>query len=302
VKPYIPIVLLAVVLVAGYLFYSSIPLNIFIAGWSTTIAGGYQNQASGYNSTVCGGVQNSATGYGSTVAGGTYNHAGGDYSFAAGYRGKAIHDGAFVWADYTELDFSSTGQDQFLIRASGGVGIGTNSPERILHIKGDNPRILIEASSINPEINFKNYGDSLDHIWALYKHGATDDLRFFQKGDKLTIQNSTGYVGIGTTSPSYRLDVNGDINVSGNIRRTGTPYTHPDYVFESNYRLMPLDELKKYVLENKCLPNVISAKDVKKNNGYNMDELLIQMLEKIEEQTLYIFQLEERIAELERGK
>ena len=63
---------------------------------------------------------------------------------------------------------------------------------------------------------------------------------------------------------------------------------------------MSLDQLREYVFENKCLPNVISAEDVKKNDGFKMDELMIQMLEKIEEQTLYIFQLEERIAELEK--
>ena len=112
----------------------------------------------------------------------------------------------------------------------------------------------------------------------------------------------SGNVGIGTTSPSYALDVVGDISVSGNIKKDGTNYTHPDYVFEDDYKLMSLEELKNYVKKNKCMPNVISAEDVKKNNGYNLDELLIQMLEKIEEQTLYIFQLEERIADIERGK
>jgi hypothetical protein len=64
---------------------------------------------------------------------------------------------------------------------------------------------------------------------------------------------------------------------------------------------MPLEELRLYVFENKCLPKVISAEDVKENQGFKMDELLIQMLEKIEEQTLYILQLEERIARLEEG-
>lgn len=113
------------------------------------------------------------------------------------------------------------------------------------------------------------------------------------------VLDASGNLGIGTMIPGYKLDVAGDINVSGNIRKAGTPYTHPDYVFESDYKLMSLDALKKYVFENKCLPNVVSADDVKRNNGYNMDELLIQMLEKIEEQTLYIFQLEERIAALE---
>ncbi len=91
------------------------------------------------------------------------------------------------------------------------VGIGTTSPSRQLHIVGANPRILLEASSINPEINFKNSGDGASEIWAVYKHGTTDDLRFYQNGDKLTIQTITGNVGIGTASPSEKLHVNGTV-------------------------------------------------------------------------------------------
>ena len=40
-------------------------------------------------------------------------------SFAAGRRAKAIHDGAFVWADSEDADFESSRPDQFIIRASG---------------------------------------------------------------------------------------------------------------------------------------------------------------------------------------
>lgn len=64
---------------------------------------------------------------------------------------------------------------------------------------------------------------------------------------------------------------------------------------------MSLGELRGYVFEKKCLPNVISTEDVKKNDGFKMDNLLIQILEKLEEQTLYIFQLDDRIAELEES-
>ena len=92
---------------------------------------------------------------------------------------------------------------------TGNVGIGTNSPERILHIVGVNPRILIEASSISPEINFKNTGDSTSETWSLYKDGGTDDLRFYQNGNRVTIQNSTGNVGIDTIYPWSKLSVGG---------------------------------------------------------------------------------------------
>ncbi|MGB2696589.1 MAG: tail fiber domain-containing protein [Candidatus Zixiibacteriota bacterium] len=102
------------------------------------------------------------------------------------------------------------------------VGIGTPYPERNLHIVGDNPRILIEASSISPEINFKNTGDPDSETWALYKHGTTDDFRFYQNGDKVTIKNGTGNVGIGITDPSEKIDVNGTARLRGISSGGGT--------------------------------------------------------------------------------
>lgn len=89
----------------------------------------------------------------------------------------------------------------------GFVGIGTISPERALHILGANPRILIEASSMSPEINFKNSGDASSAVWSLYKNGSTHDFNFYQGGNRLTIQNATGKVGIGTAAPEAKLDV-----------------------------------------------------------------------------------------------
>ena len=48
-------------------------------------------------------------------------------SFAAGRRAKALHDGAFVWADATDADFASTADNQFNIRATGRVRVDTGS-------------------------------------------------------------------------------------------------------------------------------------------------------------------------------
>jgi hypothetical protein len=70
------------------------------------------------------------------VPGGKYNYAGGAYSFAAGQKAKATNDGTFVWSDSQGTDFSSTTNNQFLIRAQGGVGIGTNNPQSTLHVNG----------------------------------------------------------------------------------------------------------------------------------------------------------------------
>ena len=119
--------------------------NLAIAYQATV--GGEGNIASG----IGGGDQNVASGEmgpseeGDSTAqrlmgpsGRRVNQAGGHNSFAAGSQAK-IRDasqsgdpdgdeGTFAWADSTGADFNSTGPNQFLIRAAGGVGINTNSP------------------------------------------------------------------------------------------------------------------------------------------------------------------------------
>jgi hypothetical protein len=105
-------------------------------GYASTVGGGVANIASGHTATVGGGSNNTATGYNATVPGGSLNTAAGASSFAAGYLARANHDGAFVWADSTLADFVSTGNNQFLIRATGGVGIGTNTPSNALSVNG----------------------------------------------------------------------------------------------------------------------------------------------------------------------
>jgi hypothetical protein len=67
------------------------------------------------------------------------NVASGTTSFAAGSRAKAGHDGTFVWADSQEADLASTTNNQFLIRAAGGVGIGTNMTPQMLTVAGNFP-------------------------------------------------------------------------------------------------------------------------------------------------------------------
>jgi hypothetical protein len=111
------------------------------SGYISTIGGGESNTASGLRSTVGGGYSNAASGLYSTVPGGVANQAGGDYSFAAGQRAKVRDpisaddadgdEGTFVWADSTIGNFISTGPNQFLVRASGGMWFGTTSAPSI---------------------------------------------------------------------------------------------------------------------------------------------------------------------------
>ena len=92
----------------------------FARGRSSTVGGGYYNTASGNQATVGGGRINTASGFAATVPGGAENEASGDYSFAAGHRAKALHDGSFVLADATDADFPSSWANQFRARFTGG--------------------------------------------------------------------------------------------------------------------------------------------------------------------------------------
>src|SRR6185437_277598 len=107
--------------------------NIASGVGSTIAGGGYDGVTFGGNfatasaSAIGGGIGNHATGDYSTVPGGENNVAAGFFSFAAGQRAKANHQGAFVWADSQAADFASTAANQFLVRAAGGVGINTSA-------------------------------------------------------------------------------------------------------------------------------------------------------------------------------
>ncbi len=72
----------------------------------------------------------------------------------------------------------------------------------------------------------------------------------------------------------------------------------PDYVFEKSYTLMPLKVLEEYINANKRLPNMPSAEEVEADGG-NIGELQVKQMEKIEELTLYILEMNKRLEKLE---
>jgi hypothetical protein len=126
------------------------------------VGGGQNNLATGDRSTVGGGLFNRAVGLYATVPGGRFNVATND-AFAAGKSAEALHDGSFVWADSSSFSaFSSRSNNQFLIRAAGGVGIGTNNPVSALHVHGTitatNFSGPIAASQLTGTISSNNIG------------------------------------------------------------------------------------------------------------------------------------------------
>lgn len=113
-------------------------------------------------------------------------------------------------------------------------------------------------------------------------------------GDDITI-DGYGNIGLGTLSPQAKLDVRGKIIADEVEIKVNTG---ADFVFEPDYNLKPLSEVEAFVKENKHLPEIPSEKKMQEE-GVNVNELQIKLLQKIEELTLYVIEQDKKIQELQ---
>jgi hypothetical protein len=111
--------------VGGGLHNSASGAGAFVGGGGFNGATFAGNTASGNATTVGGGYDNRASGNWATIPGGLGNGAVMSYTLAAGRRAQANHDGVFVWGDSTNADIHSSGKDQFIVRANGGIAFVT---------------------------------------------------------------------------------------------------------------------------------------------------------------------------------
>jgi len=148
---------------------------------------------------------------------------------------------------------------------------------------GPTDAIFLQNATGPARLNLQNLAQTntatTDQKWTINSNG---DLRFTAGGD----------------GAEMRIDAGGTLTVQTAIKVGTTTLNVPDYVFESNYELMPLDELKSFVEENKHLPQIPSASDVA-DEGLDMTQMQMRLLEKVEELTLYTLQQQETIEKLQ---
>ena len=73
----------------------------------------------------------------------------------------------------------------------------------------------------------------------------------------------------------------------------------PDYVFKEDYKLNTLDHVSDYIKLYGHLPNIPSADEIEKQ-GINVGEMNVLLLEKIEELTLHLIEMDQKIKRLEK--
>ena len=208
-------------------------------------------------------------------------------TWAISSGGNMINETDFTIYNWTDHGNEATPKCYFNITKDGNVGIGVPDPTSNLEISGD--------------MRFRNNGSKIymgANDYIQFTDGSNDGYKFvYDDIERVRITNS-GQLLIGKTSQpvlSIKLDVVGTIRANEIIVNTTGG---ADFVFDENYKLRSLAELGDFVTANKHLPEIPTADQMQKD-GVNMGELQIKLLQKIEELTLYVIELEKKYKDLE---
>lgn len=218
-----------------------------------------------------------------------------DYDAAVSIRAYDIQNNGILKNMPTFRILNGHHTTQLLVNANGNVGIGTNTPDARLRI--DDTHSLIRFETVDGQFRMRatrkgGYQKS-DLLLSAQK-----DIILFPDGDG-TAYSGGGSVGIGTVAPdpNHKLTVNGAI-LSEKVKVHGSVDV-PDYVFESDYRLRSIEELKGFIDQHGHLPGIKSAKEITLAKGFYLEEMDMALLEKVEELTLYTIEQEGKIKKQE---
>ena len=211
---------------------------------------------------------------------------------------SGLKTGGLLVADY--YPYANPGKNDLIVK--GNVGIGTATPQSRLEVNGD----LTFDSGTNPIIFTGTGGaDNGRYLQVLntpqvqvasgLKTGGllvADYYPYANPGKNDLIVK--GNVGIGTTNlGAYKLAVNGTIHAKEII----VDSNWADFVFDKKYARMPLSDLANYVAQNSHLPGMPTADEVKQN-GANLGDTQVKLLQKVEELSLYAIDQQNQIDQL----
>jgi len=188
------------------------------------------------------------------------NNQGGGLNFWKPYQSTGANGNGFLW-----------------LGDNGNVGIGTTNPVCGLEIKP-----TVNTSGLCVETNH-----SIDYGYVIYAKANRPLTKVFGA----SLNNTENFV-VYADGTVFGREVNVQVG----------PFNHPDYVFEPSYKnkMLPIKELEKYLMKEKHLPGMPSAKELKEKGYYSLGELFQKHLEKTEELYLYIIELQKQIDGLKK--
>ncbi len=212
----------------------------------------------------------------------------------------AVFNGSATAEDVALYNRNGSDAGVLVLKASGNVGIGTAAPGAKLDVAGNillsggRSTILTTGDNTTTDrggIQFVTYDNGTTNIWTPtdqggYPKDSTIRLGGFGSFNSNTLNLAvSGAMGIGTTTMTEKLNVNGRIRAKEVIVETNWS----DFVFDPGYRLTPLAQVEQQIRTEKHLPGIPSAQEVA-SGGVSIGDMQAKLLQKIEELTLHVIE------------
>lgn len=242
-----------------------------------------------------------------------FNNQTGSSNICIGYKAGYYETGSNKLHIHNEATASPLIYGEFdnrLIGIYGRLGIGHTEPDAGLHVKGETwPESWIYIESTEGTTAGIRFIDESIPKWHITDNGSLNGFQIGKYNSPITaifINQTTEAVGIGTTNLAvgYQLSVDGKLACEEVLVEYSEGW--PDFVFTESYDLPSLENLETQIKQNNHLPGIPSAKEIEEN-GFHLAEMQKNVLQKVEELTLYtieqgklIKELQDRIEELEQ--
>ncbi len=218
-------------------------------------------------------------------------------------------------SDNQDLVLKTNNLERIRINSTGNMGIGIN-PDPDIAFKAQG-RSQFSSDTNSDTFTFRNTGTNVDSgsslVWLNYTQyqpnnpgvldisgptapGAWEATFSLKANGKLLIGNYSQYPNCSDCN-DYRVFIKNGIRTEKVKVDIAASNGWADYVFEKNYNLMPLNELERFIAENKHLPEVPTT-DEAIEKGIELKEMNILLLKKVEELTLYVIQQQKEIQQL----
>ncbi|HNI43975.1 MAG TPA: hypothetical protein PK230_04705, partial [Chitinophagales bacterium] len=232
--------------------------------------------------------------YGSTFNGVLDGGANNAIKFGATNTGEGIGSKRTTGGNQFGLDFYTGYVSRLSITSPGNVGIGTSAPTQKLHVVGnfrcDSPDGgYFSQSSSDGGLDIASGNDNQSYID--FKGSANLSSDFM---GRILYRDSDGFY-VSSNGPNT-FNVNGRLRAKEIKVELGGLWA--DYVFAQDYCLRPLAEVEQYIKEHQHLPNIPSATTVE-TEGIEIASMVAKQMEKIEELTLYMIDMDKKLAALQ---
>jgi hypothetical protein len=183
-----------------------------------------------------------------------------------------------------------------------------NGSTSTLYLQNDGGTLQIGAHTT---INSGGVGevlrlDGVDPNIGFYQNGVNKSF-LSQSGTELFMGNNVGRIhldgtqvaigAVNANAGAYKLTVSGKI-ICEEVK-VELYANWPDYVFDEEYQLTSIHELRSFISTNNHLPNIPKASEIA-TEGLDLGEMNRKLLEKVEELTLYIIQLQDQIDDIKK--